>query len=488
MARESSDRIDPASSTGNDWPAPARGDSSLKAAASTSLGRRFPQHLARTGLIPPGSRVLVALSGGLDSVVLLHLIRFLPLPGRYTLAAAHFDHAMRPDSAADAAWVAGLCRAWEVPLDVARADSPPRSEDEAREARYAFLARAAERAGADLILTAHHADDQAETVLFRAARGTGLRGLAGIPDRRGRIVRPLLPFHRAELAAYAAAAGLRYRVDPTNETLSYARNRLRHEVIPRLEAVAPGASRSLARLADLARDNETAWDWVLDRLEEEVVLSRAPDLIELARPILLSYHPAIRARLLHRLFRRFGSSPGRAGTMAALEFTSLGASGGRVRVGRDVHLERELDRVRIRRGPQPERPANDRPVTLATPEAGAGEAVLGGRRYSVEWTTSSRPSTGATEDFDPSAIAFPLCLRAWQPGDRIRLPFGTKKLKKLFLERRLTRSDRARVPVLADASGRILWVVGIARADLARPSGRGPVLHVAVRDAGPERS
>src|SRR5690606_39531002 len=147
--------------------------------------------------------------------------------------AAHFDHGMRPGSAADAEWVAGLCEAWRVPLERERAASPPRSQAEARAARDRLLQHAAARVGADRIATAHHADDQAETVQNRSIRGTGLRGLAGIPERRGRIVRPLLPFRRAELEAYARAAGLRHRADPPNYPLSYARHPLRHEVRPR---------------------------------------------------------------------------------------------------------------------------------------------------------------------------------------------------------------------------------------------------------------
>src|SRR5690606_38570557 len=149
-----------------------------------------------------------------DSVVLLHLLRC----GRRrdALYAAHLDHGMRPDSADDAAWVAGLCRAWGVPLVTERAAQLPRSETEARAVRYAFLESAADRLGADRIATAHHADDRIETVLARLARGTNVRGLAGIPIRRGRYVRPLLRYRRREIEAYARAVGLRWREDPTN--------------------------------------------------------------------------------------------------------------------------------------------------------------------------------------------------------------------------------------------------------------------------------
>lgn len=453
-------------------------------AGETFLGRRFPRHLRRGRLVSPGDPVLVALSGGLDSVVLLHAARFLVPELRLRVSAAHFDHAMRPDSAADAAWVRGLCRAWDVPLETRRADRPPASEAEARRLRYDFLEEAAGRAGATAIWTAHHADDQAETVLFRAIRGAGPAGLAGIRERRGRLVRPLLPFRRAHLEAYAAAAGLRYREDPTNRTAPYARNRIRHEVMTLLESIAPGAGAALARLAELEQRGLAARAWVLERLTREAALSRDDEAIELARPVLLSYHPAIRAQLVHRLLSHYGGGASRAGTLAALEFIISGASGGQFHAARGVRLERHFDRIRIARAAPPDRAPADRTLSVPAAGDGSGEVVLGGRRFLVEWSSGSRELAGPAEAFDPSAIPFPLRVRAWEPGDRIRLPFGTKKLKKLFAERRVTRADRSRIPVLVDRTNRVLWVVGVARADVARARGDGPAFRLAIHDAG----
>ena len=428
--------------------------------------------------------MLVALSGGVDSVVLLHLLHFGA--ERRPVVAAHFDHAMRAGSAADAAWVAGLCRAWEVPLVRGRADPPPRSEADARTARYAFLEQAAAQAGAALIATGHHADDQAETVLFRAARGAGLRGLRGILPRRGMVVRPLLPFTRAEIGAYARAAGLRWREDPTNVAGTYARNRIRAEVLPALEEVVPGAARALARLAGQARAAERAWEALLDGLLETVVLADSQEAAEVARDRLLAYPSEIQGRILRLLLRRHGFAPGWAGTRAAVEFTTSGASGRGLRLAGGVRLEREFDRLLLR-WPAPGAGADERAARIDGSVAGEAEATVGGCRRVVRWGVrlpGADAADATVEGFDPTAVRFPLELRGWRPGDRIRLPGGTKKLKKLFAERRLGRGARSRVAVLAEANGRILWVVGVARAAVARPVPGRPAFHVTVSDVG----
>ncbi|MFW6079125.1 MAG: tRNA lysidine(34) synthetase TilS [Gemmatimonadota bacterium] len=448
----------------------------------SGLASRLTAHLRGSGLLASGQTVVVAVSGGLDSMVLLHALRFPLRAWRLTLVAAHFDHAMRPDSAADAAWLTGVCRAWDVPLERARAARRLRSEAEARSAWYRFLERVGDAHAADRVATAHHADDQAETVLFRAARGTGLRGLAGIPPQRDRIVRPLLPFRRRAIAAYADAAGLRWRDDPTNRSDAYARNRLRHEVLPRLEAVAPGATDALVRLADRARAVEAAWQSALEPVAADVVAEARDDGIVLARPRFLAYHPYVQARLLRRTLGRFASRPDRAGTRAALAFIRSGASGGRFHVQGGVVIEREFDRIRVRPACASERP--NRSLLIDAPSSGSGRVLVGGRTFRVRWWSEDAAGhDGADAAFDPEVLRFPLELREWRPGDRLRLPYGTKKLKKLFGERRIGRSERGRLPVLVDAAGRVLWVVGVARAADAEAGPGRPAFRVSVNDA-----
>jgi tRNA(Ile)-lysidine synthase len=448
------------------------------------LPARFARHLERTALLQDAGRVVVAVSGGLDSVCLLHLLRF----GRtgVDVCAAHFDHGMRRGSAADAAWVRGLCAAWRVPLEMARPDVPPRSEAEGRDLRYAFLQDVAARVGAGAILTAHHADDQAETLLFRMVRGTGLAGLAGIPPRRGLVVRPLLPFSRADLAAYARHARLGWREDPSNVELRFARNRIRHVVLPALERVQPGAARRIARLARHAAEAEAAWRDIVRDAAGEVVMASDGAGFALARDRLLAYHPHVRARVLRHLILGLGQRLDRPGTRAAVEYVSSGASGSRLELAGGVRLEREFDRLLLRQAGTRPGPA-DVPLEIRSTDPGSGTFVAGGQRYVASWACTPHGGDAAsTASFDPSTLRFPLALRAWRPGDRIRLAYGSKKLKKLFRERRIGRGRRAGVPVLCDAEGAVLWVAGVARSITALP-GSGTAFTITVANGEPQR-
>lgn len=426
------------------------------------LRERFRAELDALG-VGRGTRLLVALSGGCDSVVLLHLLRGCAEEMGIALHAAHLDHAMRPGSGADARWVAGLCAAWGVPLASERLERAPRSEAEARAARYAFLRRAAAEAGAELVATAHHADDQAETVLFRVLRGSGVSGLVGIAPRTEDLVRPLLPFWRREIRACAREAGLRWREDPGNRGGDPVRNRIRHRLLPWAEReVAPGARRNLVRLAELARADERAWDARLEEAERDAA-RREGDALVLARAPFAAYDSATATRLLRKLLRQFGVVLDGTGTRLALQFITGSPSGREIRVPGGLRLAAEFDRVRVERAGA--EPGGDAPLVVpAEPGSGAGEAVVGGRRFRVEWTAGpAGAATGGERSAAFSRSDLPLVVRGWRPGDRIRTPGGTKTLKKLFVERRVPRSARSRTAVVADAAGRVLWVVGVQR-------------------------
>jgi len=447
--------------------------------ARGDVPRRLRERVeARSGLAD-GDAVVVAVSGGLDSVALVHLLRFTPGIPKLRLVVAHVDHAMRPSSADDAAWVRGLARAWGLSFQAVRLDPAPTSESGARRARYAFLRDVRERENAALIATAHHADDQAETVLFRVVRGTGIRGLAGIPERRGHLWRPLLPFRRSELEAYAHAAGLGWRDDPTNQSLDFARNALRHRVLPSLESmVAPGTRRALIGLARRARQEEEAWASLVPRLLEGLDVRREEGRVSLSWKALEAYHPTVRTRLLRTLARTLGSPLDEAGTHAALEFTSRGKSGRERHLSGGLTVRREFERLLLVRTGVPD---DDRTVLIQGPSAGDGRLVVGGKPFHVKWGSGSPPG-GWQEAFSVEEVRFPVRVRGWAPGDRLRLSYGTKKLKKVFLEARTPVGDRHRVPVVVDAAGRVMWVAGVARSCLARSAQGQEALYIAITD------
>jgi tRNA(Ile)-lysidine synthase len=203
-------------------------------------------------LLRPGPLVL-AVSGGTDSTALCLILAELREEFGLVLHVAHFDHRARPRAAAaDAAFVGELANHIGATLRVGRADAPPKNEDDARTARYEFLRRAARDIGATAIATGHTRDDQAETVLLHITRGSGLAGLAGMRPERDGVIRPLLPLRRSDTVAICKAAGIAPREDPTNRSLRFARNRIRHRVLPELAKLNPEIASAIARLADAA--------------------------------------------------------------------------------------------------------------------------------------------------------------------------------------------------------------------------------------------
>ena len=235
---------------------------------------RAAKALAAARVPAAGDGVAVAVSGGADSLALLHALRALAGPRGWRLAVVTVDHGLRPGSAADAAFVADHAKAIGLParvrtlapadLDQHRRAGP---EGAARAARYGALWPAADELGCRWLATGHTLDDQAETVLLQLLRGAGPDGLAGMAVRGGRLLRPLLGAHRAETRACCAAIGLEWREDPTNAGDGPLRNRVRQRLLPLLEELRPGATRALARTAALAADER---DW-LDRLVAETL-------------------------------------------------------------------------------------------------------------------------------------------------------------------------------------------------------------------------
>ncbi len=288
-----------------------------------ALYRKLLASLSGACAVPRGATVLVACSGGPDSLaLLLGLTELAPRFG-LRLAVAHLDHGARRDSAADAQSVARRARALGHPLWWERVDGPRAlsarglaGEDGLRVLRREFLQRARRRAGADFVALGHTADDQAETLLLRLARGTSIHGLSGMRARRGSWLRPLLEVTRAEVEEFLRARRVRARRDPSNRDLRHARNRIRLEVLPELRHLNPGAAENIAAAASrlgglsslLSTLGRRAFRRALapsgpasrDRWPREV----GEEGVWLVRARLLGYHPAIRESVLRHAWSR----------------------------------------------------------------------------------------------------------------------------------------------------------------------------------------
>lgn len=450
---------------------------------SPRLPARLRRHLSgQPGLVPRGSRVIVALSGGADSTALLHLLSALRSDLDLRLEAAHFDHGVREGSAADARHARALSEALGVPCHVGSPDMPPAARQSTlRAVRYQWLDAVVRERSADRLAVAHHADDQAETVLFRLMRGTDLRGLSGIPARRGTIVRPLLPFRRAEIGAYLSEIGASWIDDPSNEDRRWTRARLRAEVIPALQRAAPGTVARLVALGEAAAmAYETAERAAAVLLKEAEVDPTRGDRLALSRSHLLRGGPELLAIALRGVARAGGVDLTAGGTRAGVEFISGGPSGGRVMVGGGLEISREFDHVLIGR----EAGGIGDEALLVHARAGEGRLRIGERAVRLRW----RPVSDGAQRPERIAVTvppehYPLTFRGWRHGDRIRLPGGTRKLKKLFGDRRVPRSERARIPVLADRTGKVLWIEGLATAQAGHPGeGEPSLLEFELRD------
>ena len=441
----------------------------------SSLADRFVRHWEGQEWTQPGDRVVVACSGGLDSLVLLHLLRFRSARLGIDLSAAHFDHRMREGSSADAEWLRGLAAAWGVPLRAEHARDAPRNETEARELRYRFLESVARDGAGATVLTAHHSDDQVETILFRIVRGTGVEGLRGIPAaREPGLVRPLLPFARAELEAYASSHRLRPRVDPSNTSPRFTRNRIRHDVLPLLEQTHSGAAVALLRLSRNAERTLDAFESLLDLQLGWLPEGRGCPNIMIDKAPMNAFPDSVVGALARRAAARLGVRLSEAGTALAVEFMRTGANGRGVDLAGPLRLERESEQFRVLR------PASDRPrapestvgndgLEISVPGKGEGALSLSGRSYRVRWgsapsaasSLAMRPPTGwVWAAFAPDRLSFPLRVRGWRAGDRVRIRDGRKKLRKVFREAGVPRGERNRLPVLVDSDGLVVWLPG----------------------------
>lgn len=466
-----------------------------------SVARRVVRMISTRALYEPVDRVAIAISGGPDSVALAGILAEIAAQGGARVAGlVHVNHLLRGDeSDEDERFCVALAARAGWPIDVARVDVRALARERrqsieaaARHARYQVFDEAARRLDATVIATGHTLDDQAETVLLRLLRGAGTRGLSGIRPRRGNVVRPLIECRRAELRRYLEARGELYRVDSSNSNLDIPRNRIRHEILPRLEAIAPGCPRALARLASHAGDDERFLRRAAIELRPSIVLSSSDAAAQGVSPArqavsavrLGGLPPPLGRRLVREVAA--GVAPGTALSAVHLDAVWALARADSTRGHLDLPglaIDRDGDRLTFEPAEGRERPergqraqgldatAAERPLTLpgsvTLPEAGVTISASATPRAVWEGTT---PAAGDVAVLQATSVAAPLAIRYWRPGDRFR-PLGApgrRKLQDLFVDRKLPRARRHLVPIVVDAHGHILWVAGVAMAEECR--------------------
>jgi tRNA(Ile)-lysidine synthase len=391
-------------------------------------------------MVASGDRLLVAVSGGPDSTALAHgLAKVAPRLG-ITLMAACVDHGLRPESAEEAREVRRHCQDLGLACEILVVDlngarkAHVSMQEAARNARLAALENAAGRLGCAKVALGHTADDQAETVLFRIVRGTGLAGLAGIPYERGCFVRPLLDVRRAEILAYLAKRKIAFLTDPSNANRRYARSRIRHDVLPALAKENPRVVDALLALAREAQDQGAGlWRKAL------------PAELYLPRPV------------VHAVDRWMREGHGTR-TMTVRN-GELSVGYGKVswiprKPGQSLRTKAQAGQDLFVDGPgqyrvfEPPAPGLEIAPACAGPWPGGNSAC-----------------------FDRAKLVWPLRVRALRPGDRMapRGGRGGRKLSDLLIDAKIPRQERATLPVLCDAAGAIVYVPGLRPSQLGRP-------------------
>ena len=453
------------------------------------------KHTARVlrahDLLCPQRTLLVACSGGTDSLVLLEVLNILRAADGAQLVCAHYEHGIRgAEARADARFVAGFCAARGIPFVLGTGDVPAYArahghsiETAARICRYDFLHRVRAERGCDAVVLAHHADDLAETVLLRILRGTGSAGLVGMREWNGLHLRPFLVVTRAQLARYAAERGLTPRHDATNDTLDARRNRVRHELLPYLaHTYNPAVRDALTRLSGLAAEEE---DLLTHLAEDAYGCAACPGGLSLA--VLRTLHVAMQRRVLRLFWMRT--------TGTAQDFSYLHEERLRALVSADHAVRVEMQRgwyavarygvLTLMQLSPMKVPLENEEILLPLSREYAIINFQGMefhlRRLSRMTADDWRRAQERTAVYaDPAALPT-LVLRTRRAGDYMRLPVGRRKLKDILIDDKIPREERDTLPLLAIAgTSEIFWIAGGRRSVLAPVTIPGePVVRIA---------
>jgi tRNA(Ile)-lysidine synthase len=426
-----------------------------------------------------GQLVVVAVSGGPDSMALLHILQQLSSALDFKLVVAHVNYGLRAaDSDNDEQAVVQFANDLGIPWFCKRIEpiewAQVRRENMhqvARQWRYQFFVEVAEREQAAYIATAHHLDDHAETVVMQMLRGTGLDGLRGVARERQMantlLIRPFLHIEKTQLLDYATEHQLPYRVDQSNLSDVYLRNALRHHVMGELRQLFPGGNHALLRLSEIVRDELDYHQLETERLLAnncQKVMTEKGDKYTMSRANFLSLHVALQRRLI-KLLLNYLSQHSLEASFALVEqvraaILSSTAPNFSLTLSSEIHFKRTYDMIEWQQTNEMVANATD----LQTSES-SYRGRIEQRLVDIDDLTQAQLVTNDEAWFDAEQIILPLHIRTRRPGDCIQTlgMQGSKKVKKLLIDMKIPLDDREHIPLVFDATGRLLWIAGVRR-------------------------
>lgn len=438
------------------------------------------------GMLEPKDSVVIAVSGGPDSVALLHILYEIAPHFSLKLGVAHLNHGLRQnDSDNDAGFVESLAATFDLPCYIQKRDilryqreNKLSLEEAARRVRYEFLDHIANAYQYNKIALGHHADDNAELVLMNLFRGAGTLGLSGIPPKRDeKIIRPMIGLRKGDIIEFLNQNRLKWVIDRTNADTRHLRNRVRHDLIPMLRtAYNPSISETLNRLSSIVRSEE---EWIEDVVRpffEKAVLRVRQNRIELSVPVLNRYHKALQRRIIRLAILKAKGDLRRIGFVnidSVIDLLVNKSPLGEIDLPAGIRIRRDQDTIhifRVQRLSLDDRRASDSrnvfsfeyPIEKFAPVfVKEIKAHLRFSEMGIENMPDCRCTGQYANFFDKDALNLPLVLRNFRAGDAFR-PLGvkgTQKLKKFFIDKKVPRKERLKCPILL-SRGKIIWVVG----------------------------
>jgi tRNA(Ile)-lysidine synthase len=441
--------------------------------------RRIEEHK----LLAQGDVVVVAVSGGPDSVALLHILFLLSERYAWKLVAAHVNHQFRgEESASEAVFVANLAKMWGLPCEVAEIDVPAyiqqtslNGQTAAREKRYEFLHTVAEQYSAKSIALAHHADDQAETILMRLIRGTGPSGLTGMQEirreKKVELIRPFLRIYKSDIEQHCLQHNLAFCRDSSNELRKYFRNQIRLDVMPMLRSYNDSLPESLNRLADMMQAEDDYMEGAVQQFFAEQVTFDSRCALFSRQPF-ARLHVALQRRLIKLILDYLALGVEKV-DFARIELMRTAilqdqTSNLKLDINEQLYMVREYESIRFQ-APRTDVGSFSYPIALEDaelliPEVGKKLTFDVCRHKEMTLDGSLVSSPLDTEAFfDLDQLELPLLVRSRAAGDRMQ-PYGlngTKKVKDMFIDAKIPPSQRDAIPVIVDAKGQVLWIPGL---------------------------